>query len=255
MKDQYHILNGDVLKDQFPENILGEIIIARECLMDGPVDGNTLDELYITRANFLNENFGKCSHEDYLKKSAIEFQKAQSIPSEASINLWFEDDLFCQVNLWFIIKLISDSQNNNDVYLIRPNAQNPYNFGNLCKTELVAAYHNRSLLADLDLLADLWTFYQQGKVEKLLLAAKALEGQYPFILPAVIAHIERVPSNGDLGRPRRVLLQLMKEFDTAQFDVIFKEFSKRESIYGFGDSQVERMFDELKYELNDSEGH
>ncbi|GJM35445.1 MAG: hypothetical protein DHS20C18_44460 [Saprospiraceae bacterium] len=41
---QYHILNGDSLKEQFPENIQGEIIIARECLVDGSVKGRTLVE-------------------------------------------------------------------------------------------------------------------------------------------------------------------------------------------------------------------
>lgn len=35
----FHILNGDALKSQFPEQILGEKIIARECLVDGSVEG------------------------------------------------------------------------------------------------------------------------------------------------------------------------------------------------------------------------
>ncbi len=39
MRKQYHILNGDSLKEQFPENIQGDIIVARECLVDGNVKG------------------------------------------------------------------------------------------------------------------------------------------------------------------------------------------------------------------------
>jgi len=38
-KKQYHILNGDALKEQFPDRIKGKIIIARECLVDGNVTG------------------------------------------------------------------------------------------------------------------------------------------------------------------------------------------------------------------------
>ena len=40
----FHILNGDALKSQFPERILGEIIVARECLVDGPVEGHRLTD-------------------------------------------------------------------------------------------------------------------------------------------------------------------------------------------------------------------
>ena len=42
MRKQYHILNCDSLKEQFPENIQGELLVARECLADGNVNDNSL---------------------------------------------------------------------------------------------------------------------------------------------------------------------------------------------------------------------
>ena len=51
----YHVLNGDALSAQFPEGIEGERIVARECLVDGPVGGKDLDAFFQTRAAFLNE--------------------------------------------------------------------------------------------------------------------------------------------------------------------------------------------------------
>ncbi len=246
MISQYHILNGDALKAQFPGNISGILIVARECLVDGPVDGSTLRELYTTRAKFLEANYGGLSKQKYSENSESEFIKVQNIPAGAEINLWFEDDLFCQVNLWFMINLLHSSNGSNAVFLVRPKEQNQYGFGGLNQDELNALYNNRIVLNDIDKLANFWIFYQQGNTGELLEAATELIGLYPFLLPAVKAHIERLPSNDDLmGRPKQSLLRIMTELKTRKFDDIFQEFSKRESIYGFGDLQVKRLLDEL----------
>ena len=37
----FHILNGDSLSGQFPEEIPGEKVIFRECLVDGPVQADS----------------------------------------------------------------------------------------------------------------------------------------------------------------------------------------------------------------------
>jgi hypothetical protein len=37
----------------------------------------------------------------------------------------------------------------------------------------------------------------------------------------------------------------MDELGTTDFGLIFKEFNKREAIYGFGDLQVKRLLDGL----------
>ena len=78
---------------------------------------------------------------------------------------------------------------------------------------------------------------------------RELENKYPFILPAVEAHIERIVTTGNIGRPTQSLIAIMKELETEEFGPVFKEFNKRESIYGFGDLQVKRLFDEIKNNL------
>jgi hypothetical protein len=56
MRRQYHILNGESLRQQFPENIQGNIIVA-ECLVVGNVKGNELNELFHTRSQFISNNY------------------------------------------------------------------------------------------------------------------------------------------------------------------------------------------------------
>lgn len=249
MKKQGHILNGDSLKERFPKKIQEEIIVARECLIDGTVKGSNLVELFDSRAEFISQNYEGFSKKDYFENVVPEFQKIQNISNDTTINLWFEDDLFCQVNLWFVIHLLSNApyeHQSNSIFLIRPKTHNQYGFGGLNESELISVYENRLLLTQFDKLASLWELYQNDDTKTLLKIAKELESTYPFILPAVEAHIERIPTEGNLGRPSQSIIQIMQELETEEFGPVFREFNKRESIYGFGDLQVKRLFDDIK---------
>ena len=244
MPKQYHILNGDALKEQFPKKIEGEIIVARECLVDGEVAGENLQAIFATRAKFISENYGATTQE-YTDKVEGEFQKMQKIEPEAEINLWFEDDLFCQVNLWFVLHVLSIAKRNNLIYLVRPQKHTQYGFGGLDQGELIGIYEQRILLTNLDVLSSLWAIYQKGDVETLLTKAGELEKKYPFILAATQAHQARIPTAEHPGRPVQAIKDIIKELQTDDFGTIFKEFCKRESIYGCGDSQVKRIFDSI----------
>nr|WP_319266391.1 DUF1835 domain-containing protein [uncultured Draconibacterium sp.] len=246
MRKQYHILNGDSLKEHFPESIQGKIIVAKECLVDGSVKGKSLTDFFKTRAEFISSNYDGCTEQDYFEKTVPEFQKMQKIPDYSDINLWFEDDLFCQVNFWFTVNLIFNSLRSSKVFLIRPAIHNQFGFGGLSEIELINAYKQKTQITELDKIALLWNFYQNNDIEELVKTANKLAQKYPFILNAVEAHINRIPNENGPGRPKQTLIEIMNELGTDSFGAVFKEFNKRESIYGFGDLQVKRLFDEVK---------
>ncbi len=249
---QYHILNGDALKEQFPKSIQGKIIVAREALVDGNVEGESLEEFYETRAKFISSTYSGYTREDYFEKTVSEFEKIKAIPSEVAINLWFEDDLFCQVNFWFVVYLLNKSNKKQSIFLVRPKEHTHYGFGGLEESELISIYENRLAITQnqLDKIALLWEHYKNNDTEKLLQTAKELDQEIPkeyaFMLPAINAHLQRFPSEGKLDRPTKSLIQIMKDIESEEFEPVFKEFTKRESIYGFGDLQVKRLFDEIK---------
>ncbi|WP_055149423.1 hypothetical protein [Jiulongibacter sediminis] len=98
----YHILNGDALTPTFRETGLkGEVIIAREALMDGDLSGETWQAFLENRARVHG-----VSPEEYQKNSGAEFDKIRNAPEDSVFHLWFEYDLFCQVNFWFFLSLI-----------------------------------------------------------------------------------------------------------------------------------------------------
>ncbi len=245
MKKQIHILNGDALKEQFPGEIEGEVIIARECLVEGDVDGDDFDTFFKNRAEFISQHYDD-SKEAYHNNVRTEFQKIHNIGSNADINLWFEDDLFCQVNFWFVTYLLSHSKNDNKVFLIRPSAHNFYGFGGLSRLELISAYKSRKEIKEPLRVANLWVDYRNKDWKNLMATANTIKNEFPFIIPAVQAQIERIPEGDDPGRPIRVIVEIMEELQTENFGRIFKEFSKREPIYGFGDLQLKALFEKAK---------
>ena len=90
----------------------------------------------------------------------------------------------------------------------------------------------------------LWVYYQRGDINKLEQVAQNYSNLYPFLLPAVQAHLQRVGSNG-AGNPEKVIRNIMIELNTTEFGPVFREFCKREPIYGFGDLQVERLWRQI----------
>lgn len=244
---EFHILNGDALKEQFPPSVDGELIVARECLVDGHVSADSLDQLFELRTSYLGKTYNS-NNEFYQNSVEPEFRKIISLPKECVINLWFEDDLFCQINLWFVSSLIEEFVDSKKTFLIRPHTNLQYGFGGLDSEGLIKAYISRMELSrfELSLLASLWKLYQKNQHAQILKIAEENSDSLKFLSPAARANLERFPEDGSHGRPEKTLIEIMGEIGSDKFGPVFQEFHKRESIYGFGDVQVKRMFDQLK---------
>ncbi|MEO1023539.1 MAG: DUF1835 domain-containing protein, partial [Bacteroidota bacterium] len=148
---------------------------------------------------------------------------------------------------WFVAHLLThySKQIPKKVSLVRPPKHTPYGFGGLNENELIEAYEHRIPLDKLNTIARLWEHYRYDNTEALISQAKELEKEYPFMLPAVQAHLDRIPTDTYPGRPVQVLKDIMEELQTRDFGTIFRAFNQRQSIYGFGDLQVKRMYDDL----------
>lgn len=237
---EFHILNGDALKAQFPKDrIPGEIFVARECLVEGPVDAKTLDGLIELREQFISDTYG-----GNYEKTADEINAVNSI-TEGEINLWFEEDLFCQVNLWFICSLLYLKKVN--VYLVIPYDSLKYGFGGLNQDQLVSTFHQRKKLTPVNVnqFALLWFAYRSNHIERLLKLGVQMYTDFPFVMNAISAHFDRLPKDEKPGLPEQIIRDILNEKSTQDFGVVFREFHERAPIFGFGDLQVKRIFDKV----------
>jgi len=247
----FHVLNGDALKEQLSGKVDGEIIVARECLIDGPVGEVELEVFFQMRASFLDHAYEGSDEGEYFEKAVPQFRKLLQIPNNTTINLWFEDDLFCQVNFWFVSHLLCTRHESFEIFLVRPMKNAAHGFGSMDSQQLKTALFKRIKLfqEDLDILASLWHAYQKRDPRALLESGYGLPKKLRFILRAIHAQLDRFPKNGSPGRPEASLIQIMHDLQTTEFGPVFREFCDREKIYGFGDLQVKRMFDQI---LNES---
>ena len=110
----YNILNGDSLAYSFPDaKIEGNIIVIREGLIDGTLSGDNLHDFWQSRAKYL-----EITETEYNDSVVNEFEKIINAPAHSTFNLWFEYDLFCQVNMWFVLSIINSLHRKKKVFAV-----------------------------------------------------------------------------------------------------------------------------------------
>ncbi len=239
----YHILNGDALVERFQlTGLSGETVIMRECLIEGNLEGKTLTDFFKTRAKFISRNYSG----DY---DAVvgEMNKILNAHNPSEFNLWFGYDLFCQVNLWFLLSVIKNLPINKNVFIVYPShlAKDHIweDFGSATKDDLVACYSHRIRLLDDDLMLaeKLWNSYKECDLKELQWLSQNKCGSFPYLQEVIIAHIQRFDV---VSRPEKVIKEIASEL-SPDFITVFKEFGRREGIYGFGDSQLRNIYDKI----------
>lgn len=243
--NEYHILNGDALRRQFPE-IEGEKIVIRECLIEGNAKGKNLEEIFRSRIPFFQKAYG-VSEKGYREKSAAEINKMTKIGKDDIVNLWFENDLFCQINFWFSVNVLLQAKAPRQLYLVSPIKDSWRGFGALSREELTDSYRNRKKLnlEEQEWIGRLWLAYQASDWNALRKVSKKLNGKIDHIEEVVEAHIARFPTTEKYGRPQERILEIIDELEKPSFPKVFQKFCQTEGVYGFGDAQVKRMMEEI----------
>lgn len=246
---RFHILNGDCLFEQLKNtSIEGDFIVCRECLIDGDVKAQNLNDFWGIRANHISKTFHVIPDE-YYRKSVKELEKIINIPEKSEVCLWFENDLFCQVNMWFCLSLLADRL---DLKICRifPIVENQdeiwKGFSNANSPSLEQAYLQRVVFSQhsVDLGVKLWQAYQNDEFTSLSQLSSIESDVFQYLEDICQAHIDRFPNDNSLGRPERVIQDIIQQ-TTTDFYPLFSIFSEKEGIYGFGNLQVKTMYDRL----------
>jgi hypothetical protein len=244
------LLNGDCLAEQLKAAELPlERIVFREALVSGPLDGATWEEFWETRIGFLTQNYGATTQE-VQEKTVAELEKIRNLADGVELSLWFEDDLFCQVNLWFVLHLLSESPKIK-VYRVFPPEASPANrwrgFGDASPAALAQAYESKVPFntSDLALGKNLWEAYRLGDSAQLAALSKNVSPCFRHLKEVCQAQLDRISEDPNERRPEKVILELLAKGIT-EFDSLFSQFSEREGIYGFGDLQVRELLDSIK---------
>lgn len=224
----FHILNGDCLAEKFPKNLEGESIIWREALIDGPFSGNNFFE---NRKRFITENYD--SESDYDELVVKEFQKMQNLPENSEVFFWFEDDLFCQVNFWFLISNLNLDKTK--FFRVFPK-DTEKGFAESNENDLLEMFNSAKEINDTErkLISNLWNGFQQNNLSKDTSSeiVRNLE-------ELIVANENRF--NGTLENQ---IKDIQKNAET--FEQVFKIFNQKYTVYGFGDLQLKRLMNHFR---------
>ncbi len=101
-----HILNGDSIVQSFEQTGLdGDILVWREILSQGPLQEDILSaDFWKTRSEWISKTFN--DRPEHYQEYVLNPLAKLSEPYE-EINLWFEFDLHCQVNMLGVMAMMT----------------------------------------------------------------------------------------------------------------------------------------------------
>ncbi|MFL6375680.1 MAG: hypothetical protein ACJ73D_13515 [Pyrinomonadaceae bacterium] len=239
----YHVLPGDAQVAEFTAAGLdGEVIVCREALIDGPIHAEDLDQFWDQRARFIVAEYGE-DEIAYHDNVARDLARLQEVEAGDEVNLWFEYELFCAANMWFCLSLLNDARAT--VYRVEPFGraleERWDGFGGFTADDMRAAHALRTLLSaeHVTLGGELWEAYRQRDHAKLKeLAARCDTDCFPYLTEVVAAVAEE-----DIY-PLEVLKEIRSRGVT-DFNSIFAEFKKGAGVYGYGDTQVQKLLEKI----------
>jgi hypothetical protein len=241
----FHIHNGESTASTLREfRFPGEHFAFQEVLMAGPTpNGLSSDEWFATRARHLAEaydlNLESC-RSDLLKQEGV----LQRSLEHDEVVLWFEHDLFCQINLIYLLDWFSKrSLGKTKLSLICvdsfPGVEDFRGLGQLTGEQVASLFDGRCEIGNKDfaVAARAWAAYCSADPNDIFNCLAGDTSAMPFLQNALLLHLARFPStvNG-LGLIENKALELISA-GAISFKSLFPRLAKAEPVYGLGDAQ------------------
>lgn len=251
-----HILNGDSTAQILQKtSIPGDVIVWREKLCEGPLQKEVgSDQFWMSRYAFF-ENELTVSRLEYFDKTIKEIVKIENIANYKEVVLWFEFDLFCQINLLalctYLLKyyrkdvkfsLICTGREDGKKSLQTLSDYHPKEYQYLLDNRITLS-RNNLLFAE-----ESWNLYVEDDREKLKEFDFNKSSKFNYLQLAVNQHLQRFPKHNGLNQIENKILEMINFEVLSKKDLIKKLliWQQKETIYGFGDLQYSLKLDKLK---------
>ena len=210
-----HVANGHCTTGLIElSGVPGRTMIWADPLNDGPVPGHVSDdELLRVRAAFLAgtpEQVDEVAADLARWRAAIADHDAYD-----ELVLWFEHDLFDQLNLIQLLTHLGSRTPSKPVTLVQidsyPGRPDFKGIGELTPADVAALFQTRLPVtpAQLQLASRAWSAYRSADPRSIEQLLQGDTSALPFLAPALWRHLEEFPSAADgLSRSERRLLEL-----------------------------------------------
>lgn len=265
MTQTVHILNGDSTSHRIKKgNIRGDIIVWREMLADGFIDKDVGSDVFWNKRYTFFENELGISKLDYYDKTIKELVKIEDLSNYKEVILWFEFDLFCQVNLMALCTyLLKYYKKNIDYFLVcvgkEKDKENLQTLADFTPQEYQNLYNNKIRLSRNDLLfaKKSWEVYANNNEKELGQYNFKKNIKFKYLQLAINQHLKRFPGKGELNQIDYRILELINSNGRSGKDIIGEllNWQRKETVYGFGDLQYILHLRKLNdfYEIKDQQ--
>jgi hypothetical protein len=165
--------------------------VKRECLIGGKVEGDELEDFFMNRASYLRIEGWIDSESEYYDKCSSEIIKIINIKPEVKVYLWFEEDLFYQVNMWFICSILSSWNVTQNLMFVSPLDHPHYSFGHHSQDNLLQIFNEAIPLNDLSYFNKFWKAYVENDSKELIKLRDNLPTNFRFISTAIVSQVYR----------------------------------------------------------------
>jgi len=257
-KNCLHITNGNSLTDYLRElDFTEDILTWQEMLCEGPtIPKIDSEDFFNLRSEFLKEYYDIEVDSKELQK---ELSKLDNTEAYTEINLWFEYDLFCHINLLGVINLLHQKNIKKPLYLIcsgRVKGEKSLKaLTELNPEQLKTHYENKVLLTqdDIDLAIALWRTYC-GKDHNILKPYIVTNSSFKYMSNCLKAHLKRFPhQQSGLNVLEDNILRLVRDNDIKSEHHLLGYSLNYQGYYGYGDTQLKRLINKLSIFFEKSE--
>ena len=254
-----HITNGDITTNYLKSlKFQGKFITWREMLCEGKTSIDVGSEsFWKTRFEFLKSSY-KVTKKTFIDFTLKEYRTLCQEKSQKEIVLWFDSNLFCQINMIAIISWIKRFRKGEKVTMVYSHmiddgsTQNLAYFNDLTQDQIRRHYKNRMTLSqdDIEYADYVWQLYCSNNPLRLETVLK-FNPSSPFInlTDALSLHLKRFPSteNG-LNVVENFIIQTAEETKPISKHKLTERLleNQRDFSLGYGDAQYTQKIDLLK---------
>ncbi len=256
-----HICNGESALHQLTAaKINGTYSVWNEMLCEGPLHPQILSKEFLKiRKAFFKSRY-QISESEYNEKTISHFKLITNFNEYPKLVLWFEYDLFCQVNLIALLSyLLNNWLGKNKIFLV---CVGKFDFSDklLGLGELDHKMFPDLLLkaiqlnkSDLQYANDFWLTYckdqhtvKDNETFPLRRKLQFENSKFPYLIPALKAHFRRkISKKNELNEIESKIKDLLNSGIKSD-KAIVKALLEWQEWYGFGDIQYLKLIEEYK---------
>jgi len=247
-----HITNGDITTNCLKKlNFPGSFITWREMLSEGKTTSDIGSEsFWKNRFEFLKTSYN-ISKKNFIDYTLKEYRNLCKEKKQDEIVLWFEQDLFCQINMLAVISWLKRYRKGYQISLVcsEKGFEKTQGLSQLSSVQIQQQYKNRIELKqdDIEYADYIWQLYCSNSPLRLETVYK-FNPMSPFkhLVTAIEAHLQRFPSieNG-LNKIENTILRTAENRLITSENQLISQLMNEEEVYGFGEVQYEHHLKSL----------